>query len=109
MTSGIKLVIVLLGMNNQFAKISCRKFGTGWDIAHVADGALVCTKSGTNLSSVCSDCRSWRLLVWKDGADDMGIDEIRSNTIAGNFYGGLSPCKRGSNWNLCGRWSQGQL
>ena len=96
-----------LGVND--ARVACIQFGTGWNVAKVSVGALVCTKDGHPAGLSCFDCQKWRLLVWDDGEDDKSKgdsgDQQGLSTKAGSYYGGHTPCTVGDNFPLCGQWA----
>ena len=91
------------------ARIACTEFGSGWNVAKVSVGALVCTNAGYQAGDNCYNlCHNWRLLVWEDGADDIGkwMSEGKSySTKAGKYYGGHTPCNEEDNFPTCGQWT----
>jgi hypothetical protein len=71
-------------------------------------GSLICTKVGTSWGDFCNDCTTWRMLIWKDGTDEYGINESTISTKAFNYYGGHKPCGGyPPNYPLCGEWKSG--
>ena len=92
----------------QTASAACTAFGSAWDVNKETPGAVVCTKYGMSWWYNCNGCEKWRLVAWKDGADE--FDGTRGySTKAGKYYGGhLLTCGRGSdNLPLCGVWNAG--
>ena len=96
---------------------ACQKFGNDWKVRKVLDRALVCTKGSTRWSQNCNSCETWRLVVWEDGGWDENKGWSRTykgkttgpfysmSTVAGKYYGGANPCRRGDYFPLCGEWT----
>ena len=85
-------------LNVVSAKTTCELFGKDWEIKRTNEGSIVCAKVPAKEN--CHDCRTWRLLVWIDGACDLtvtpNVGECEgSGTKAGHYYCGYHPCKGG--------------
>ena len=89
-------------MESNDAIQACTGFGSGWGVAKLNEGSLVCTKDGRSWKSDCNSCESWRLLVWEQGADEFGANSF--STSPNKYYGGHTPCELGDNLPYCGSW-----
>ena len=87
----------------QGAKDACKRFGPDWSFGRVTNVSLSCVKHPHSLENNCDGCMTYRILVWKDGADDRGPGNF--STFAGKFYGGHSPCTYEDNMPICGDWT----
>ena len=91
----------------QGARNACKEFGDGWAFGHETSASLRCFKAPATVKSNCNDCSSFRILVWEDGADEYGPNS--KHTVAGQYYGGHSPCSSYTNVPYCGVWGTGIL
>jgi len=89
----------------QGARNACKEFGDGWAFGHETSASLRCFKAPATVKSNCNDCSSFRILVWEDGADEYGPNS--KHTVAGQYYGGHSPCSSYTNVPYCGVWGTG--
>merc|ERR1719262_532727 len=81
--------------------------GLGWLTKWKSrNGAIICTHpTKASAGSNCNTCRTWRLVVFKNGGTDMSPARQRYATKAGYFYCGHRPCRTGWNLPLGGLWS----
>ena len=88
--------------------MACRAFGNDWTVNKKTDRSLVCTKGSVSWHSNCSNCSTWRLMVWEDGGSEYNKSEHSwHSTVAGKYYGGHSPCADEDNFPVCGDWMTG--
>ena len=95
--------------------MACRAFGNDWTVNKKTDRSLVCTKGSVSWHSNCSNCSTWRLMVWEDGGSEYNKGEYsaehhESSTVAGKYYGGHSPCAvydDVDDFPVCGDWMTG--
>ena len=74
---------------SDLAKQTCRSFGSNWSITRETPGSIVCSLVPWNEN--CYNCTKWRLVVWKDGADEYPNRYTDNTTIAGSYYCGYYP------------------
>ena len=87
-------------LNLESARATCSSFGSNWNVTRTTEGSIVCSNVPWHRN--CETCDSWRLLVWIDGACEIGKYDPYSKcktsgktTKAGQFYCGYNPCKGG--------------
>ena len=90
-------------LSNQGARDACKGFGPSWSFGEETKASLSCAKPPATPKDICNNCSSYRLLVWEDGADERGRNLY--STVAGQYYGGYSPCTRSNNLPYCGDWN----
>ena len=86
----------------QGARDACKGFGSSWQFGRETSASLICFQAPSQVQSNCDECSSYRILVWKDGANERGPNS--KSTVAGQYYGGQSPCGSG-NLPYCGVWN----
>ena len=95
----------------QGARDACKGFGNGWVFGRETSASLSCAKPPATPAHNCytddNDCSRYRILVWEDGADDNGPNSYP--TVAGQYYGGHSPCEEDAQVPYCGVWGTGIL
>ncbi len=66
-------------------------------------GSIFCTSDGRSAANDCDTCMTYNQVVWKTTAKDACSSS--NPMVAGNVYGGHSPCTCGPNLLSCGSWA----
>ena len=85
----------------------CAAKGGAWKVSPWATsfpnqpgGSIFCVT--TSAGSDCDACGTYNQIVWKNSAKDACSSVMQ--LVAGNVYGGHSPCQCAANLPVCGQW-----
>ena len=94
--------------NRTSAESSCRSLGGNWTVGRVFQGSLEC--STVDWDRKCKSCNKWRRYVWENGftANLIATPCPKSETLAGHYYCGSSPCPKCGHDLIVGKWVKGK-
>jgi hypothetical protein len=68
-------------------------------------GRLFCLQGSTSPGDNCDSCSTYRMYVWTTGATTLCANGTQqSGTVAGQIYGGHTPCSCAAPLYSCGAW-----